>query len=205
MVRYLQSSGVRSLMVTNRTFERAVELAEEFHGNPIRYEDFPRYLQMADVVIGSSGSPQILLQSETVRDALKERRQKAMFLIDLGVPRNFDPRIDEIDNVYLYNIDNLKEVAAVFLRWLSSLEQVPTIVALRQKLEEIRRGELEKSLSTSLKGLSEKQREALEDMTAAMISKILHVPITHLKKRPGDQDEELYIEALKKLFDLGEK
>lgn len=227
VVRYLQSSGVRSLMVTNRTFERAVELAEEFQGNPIRYEDFPRYLQMADVVIGSSGSPQILLQSETVRDALKERRQKAMFLIDLGVPRNFDPRIDEIDNAYLYNIDNLKEVAdeklrersseaqkaeeivneevAVFLRWLSSLEQVPTIVALRQKLEEIRRGELEKSLSTSLKGLSEKEREALEDMTAAMISKILHAPITHLKKRPEDQDEDLYIEALKKLFDLGEK
>src|SRR3972149_1694970 len=109
VVRYLQSSGVRSLMVTNRTFERAVELAEEFQGNPIRYEDFPRYLQMADVGIGSSGSPQILLRSETVRDALKERRQKAMFLIDLGVPRNFDPRIDEIDNAYLYNIDNLKD------------------------------------------------------------------------------------------------
>lgn len=227
VVRHLQRSGVSSLMVTNRTFERAVELAAQFHGSPIRFEDYPRYLKLADVVIGSTGSPQILLPSETVGEVLKERRQKAMFFIDLGVPRNFDPRIHEIDNVYLYNIDDLKGVAEAnlqersgeahkaeeivdeevggFLRWLDSLEQVPTIVALRQKLEEIRQRELEKSLSTSLKGLSEKERQALEDMTSAMINKILHAPITRLKKQPEDQDEAIYTEALRKLFDLEEK
>lgn len=228
VVRHLQTHGVSSLMVTNRTFERAVELAAEFHGSPIRYEDFPRYLKLADVVIASTSSSQVLLRRETVSEVLKERRQRAMFLIDLGVPRNFDGRINEIDNVYLYNIDDMKGVAAEnlkersseaekaeeivneevtgFLRWLDSLDQVPVIAALRQRLEEIRQMELGKSLSTSLKGLSEKERDALEHMTTAMINKILHTPIIRLKQqRSAEEDEAMYIEALKKLFDLEDK
>ncbi len=227
VARHLQRSGVSSLMVTNRTFERAVELAAQFRGNPIRFEDYPRYLKLADLVIGCTGSPEVLLRRESVAEVLRERKQKAMFFIDIGDRRNFDPRINEMDNIYLYNIDDLEAVAkenlkgrtselkkaeeivdeevAGFLRWLVSLGQVPTIVALRQKLEEIRRAELEKSLSTSLKGLSEKERQALEDMTSAMISKILHAPITRLKKQPEEQEEALYIEALKKLFGLEEK
>ncbi len=227
VVRHLQSNGVSSLMVTNRTFERAVELASEFHGSPILYEDFPRYLKLADVVIASTSSPQVLLRRETVSEALKERRQRAMFLIDLGVPRNFDARINEIDNVYLYNIDDLKGVAtenlkersseaqkaeeivneevAAFLRWLDSLEQVPVIAALRQRLEEIRQVELGKSLSSNLRGLSEKERQAVEYMTTAMINKILHTPITRLKQRSAPEDDVMYIETLKKLFDLEDK
>jgi len=227
VARHLQRSGVSSLMVTNRTFERAVQLAAEFRGNPIRFEDYPRYLKLADLVVGCTGSPEMLLRPETVAEVIRERKQRAMFFIDIGDRRNFDPAINEINNVYLYNIDDLEAVAkenlrertgevqkaeemveeevAGFLRWLASLEQVPTIVALRRKLEEIRRGELEKSLSTNLKGLSEKEREALEDMTSAMIGKILHAPITRLKKQPDDRDEALYIEALKRLFDLEEK
>jgi len=224
VARHLQRNGVSSLMVTNRTFERAVELAAEFRGSPIRFEDYPRYLKLADLVIGCIASPEVLLGPETVEEILKERKQRAMFFIDLGDRRNFDPDINKVDNVYLYNIDDLRSVAEEnlqersgevnkaeeivdeevegFLRWLDSLEQVPTIVALKQKLEEIRLKEMEKSLSTSLKGLSEKERRALEDMTAAMINKILHAPITRLKKVSEDQDEGLYIEALKKLFDL---
>ena len=227
VARHLQRVGVSSLMVTNRTFERAVELADQFRGTPVRFEDFHRYLTMADLVVGCTSSPEVLLQRETVEKVLKERKQKAMFFIDLGERRNFDPRINGLDNVYLYNIDDLKGVAEQnlqersneaqkaeeiveeevggFLRWLDSLDQVPTIVALRQKVEEIRRGELEKSLATSLKGLSEKERQALEDMTSAMVSKILHAPITRLKQQPEDRDEALYIDALKKLFDLEEK
>lgn len=227
VVGHLQRSGVGSLMVTNRTFERAVELAAHFRGSPIRFEDYPRYLKLADVVIAATGSPEILLRSETVGEVLKERKHRAVFFIDLGVPRNFDPRINEIDNVYLYNIDDLKGVAEEnlkersseaekadgivdeevtgFLRWFTSLEQVPTIVALRRKMEEIRKRELEKSLGASLKGLSEKERQALEDMTTAIINKILHAPITRLKKVPEEPDDAVYIEALRKLFDLEEK
>jgi glutamyl-tRNA reductase len=227
VARHLQREGVSSLMVTNRTFERAVELADHFRGTPVRFDDFHRYLKLADLVVGCTSSPEILLQRETVEKVLKERKQKAMFFIDLGDRRNFDPRINTLGNVYLYNMDDLKGVAernlqqrsneaqkaeeivdeevVGFLRWLDSLEQVPTIVALRQKLEEIRKRELEKSLGASLKELSERERQALEDMTTAIINKILHSPITHLKRQSEEQDEARYVEALKRLFDLGEK
>jgi glutamyl-tRNA reductase len=221
--RHLQGNGVSSLIVTNRTFERAVEVAAEFRGNPIRFEDLPRYLKLADLVIGCAGAPEFLLKPEAVEETLRERKQKAMFFIDLGDRRNFDPSINQIANVYLYDIDDLQSVAnenlneragevrkadeiveeevSGFLRWLDSLDQVPTIVALRQRLEEIRRSELEKSLRTSLKGLSEKERQAIEDMTSAIIGKILHAPISRMKK-PEDGEESLYVEALKKLFGL---
>jgi glutamyl-tRNA reductase len=226
MARHLQRNGVHSLMVTNRTFDRAVELAARNHGSPIRFEDFPRYLTMADLVIGCTGSPEMLVDAATVDKVLRERKQRAMFFIDIGDRRNFDPAINAIDNVYLYNIDDLKSVAEEnlqersneaekaegivheevqnFTRWIHSLEQAPTITALRHRLEEIRQRELEKSLGGTLKDLSEKQREALEDMTTAMINKILHAPVSHLKRNSQDEDDEgtLYIAALKKLFDL---
>ena len=225
VVRHLIQNGVRSIMITNRTFDRAVSLAEEFQASPIRFEDFHQYLKLADVVIGSTETPEFLLKAETVVEVLKERKQKAMFFIDLGVPRNFDPRVNEIDNVYLYHIDDLDEVSKQnlqgrenetdkaeeivceevvnFLRWLDSLDQVPTIVALKEKFEEVRQRELEKSLSTSLKGISDREKQALEDMTSAMINKILHAPLTYLRTRP--EDESIYVETLKKLFDVEER
>jgi glutamyl-tRNA reductase len=225
VVRHLIQAGVRSIMITNRTFDRAVSLAEEFQASPIRFEDFHQYLKLADVVIGSTESPEFLLKAEKVVEVLKERKQRAMFFIDLGVPRNFDPRVNEIDNVYLYHIDDLDEVSKQnlqgrenetdkaeeivdeevvrFSRWLDSLDQVPTIVALKERFEEVRQRELEKSLSTSLKGISDREKQAVEDMTSAMINKILHAPLTHLRTRP--EDELIYVETLKKLFDVEEK
>jgi glutamyl-tRNA reductase len=225
MARHLQSHGVRSLMVTNRTFERAVELAERIHGNPIRFEDFPQYLKMADLVIGCAGASEVLVDAAQVDKVLRERKQRAMFFIDVGDRRNFDAKINDLDNVYLYNIDDLKSVAdenlqgrsheadkaegivqdevQSFVRWIGSLEQVPTITALRQRFDDIRRGELEKSLGGSLKDLSDQQRAALEDMTTAMINKMLHGPIAQLKNnRDDDNEATLYVAALKKLFDL---
>ena len=225
MAHHLQSHGVRSLMVTNRTFEHAVELAERIQGNPIRFEDFPQYLKMADLVIGCSAAPEVVIDANQVDKVLRERKNKAMFFIDIGDRRNFDPKINDLDNVYLYNIDDLKNVAdenlqersneaskaegivhdevQSFLRWVGSLEQVPTITALRQRFDEIRRREMEKSLGGSLKELSEQQRAALEDMTTAMINKMLHGPISRLKNNSDNDDEAtLYVAALKKLFDL---
>jgi len=229
MARHLQSHGVQSLMITNRTFGRAAELAAKIHGSPIQFEDFPRYLKMADLVLGCTGSPEILVDAATVERVLRERKQRAMFFIDLGDRRNFDPQINDIDNAYLYNIDDLKEVAEEnlqersneaekaesiiheevlsFTRWISSLDQVPTITALRQRFDEIRRKEMERSLTGALKDLSPQQKEALEDMTNAMINKMLHSPISRLKRNTQSDDEEgtLYVDALKKLFDLTEK
>lgn len=229
MARHLQSHGVQSLMITNRTFGRAAELAAKIHGSPIQFEDFPRYLKMADLVLGCTGSPEILVDAATIERVLRERKQEAMFFIDLGDKRNFDPRINDIDNAYLYNIDDLKEVSEGnlqersmeaekaesiideevlnFTRWIGSLDQVPTITALHQRFDEIRRQEMERSLTGSLKDLSPQQKEALEDMTNAMINKMLHGPISRLKRNsPGDDEKGAsYVDALKKLFDLREK
>jgi glutamyl-tRNA reductase len=181
---------------------------------------------MADLVIGCTGAPEVLVDAGVVEKVLRERKQKAMFFIDIGDRRNFDAKINDLDNVYLYNIDDLKSVAednlqerssaaekaeAIvvdevrgFVRWIGSLEQVPTITALRQRFEEIRRKEIEKSLGSSLKDLSEAQRTALDDMTTAMINKLLHAPISQLKRNSQDDDDDaaLYVAALKKLFDL---
>lgn len=224
MARHLQRCGVKSVMVTNRTFERAVALAERIHGSPILFDDFPRYLKLADLVIGCAGAPEILIDAATVEKVLRERKQEAMFFIDVGDRRNFDPQINEVDNVYLYNIDDLKSVAEenlhersheaqraetivmeeveTFVSWTNSLEQVPTITALREKLETIRQREIEKSLNGGLRDLSEKQRIAMEQMTAAMMKKVLHGPLIHLKNASDGDDDMLYVAALKRLFDL---
>ena len=227
MARHLQRCGVKSVMVTNRTFERAVELAKKIQGNPIRFDDFPRYLKLADLVIGCAAASDILVDAGMVEKVLRERKQAAMFFIDIADRRNFDPGINAIDNAYIYNIDDLKSVAeenlnersseaekaesivqeevVSFLSWVNSLEQVPTITALIGKLEVIRQREMAKSLSGGLKDLSEKQKQAMEDMTAAMMKKILHGPITHLKQNTDSEDELSYIAALKRLFDLEDR
>lgn len=226
MARQLQSYGVHSLMVTSRRFEAALDLAERIQGSPIRFDDFPRYLKMADLVIGCAVAPEVLVDAGTVDRVLRERKQKAMFFIDIGDRRNFDAKINALDNVYLYNIDDLKSVAddnlqersneaakaeeivqdevQGFLRWLGSLEQVPTITALRQRFEEIRRSETEKSLGAGLRDLTEQQRAALEDLTTAMINKLLHGPISELKRNSTQEggDPAIYISALKRLFGL---
>ena len=111
--RHLMAHGVANMIVTNRTFDRAVELAREFRGTPVPFNDFRRYLPMADVVIGSTGADHYVLTPALVEEALRERKYRPMFLIDMSVPRNFDPRINELDNVYLYDIDDLGGVAEV--------------------------------------------------------------------------------------------
>lgn len=219
--RHLLSHGVGDLMLTNRTFDRAVELAREFRGTPVPFDHFPRYLHLADIVIGSTAAASFVLTPPLVQEALRERKGRPIFCIDLSVPRNFDPRINEIDNVYLYDIDDLGGVAEsnvearareaekaerivedeveTFWRWLSHLAVVPTIVALRQKAEAIRRGELQKTLR-QFKDLSPREHDALESLTAAIVNKILHGPITCLK-RQGDTGT-VDLDAARRLFKL---
>ncbi len=168
----------------------------------------------------------MVIDALTVERVLRERKQKAMFFIDIGDRRNFDAKINDLDNVYLYNIDDLKSVAednlqeraseaekaegivqeevTGFLRWMGALDQVPMITALRQRFEEVRRQEMEKSLGRGLKDLSIEQRAALDDLTSAMINKLLHGPISQLKRSSPEEDGDatLYVAALKRLFDL---
>ena len=201
--RHFVSNGIKSVIVTNRSFDRAVDLARGFGGTPVPFDRYAQYLPLADVVLGSVTTSGYLVGPSQLHDVLRARRRKPMFFIDLGVPRNFDPAINDLDNVYLYNIDDLAHVAddhraereqeAVeaeeivreeterFWRWIARRDVTPTIVALRGKLDGIRRAELERAL-VALRKLEPDERRALEAMTQAIVNKILHPPLSVLKQ-----------------------
>lgn len=221
--RHLISAGTEKILVTNRTFERAMTLAQGFHGEALPFEELPLGLKKADIVISATHSPRYLIHYDQIIKMMKDRKQKPIFFIDIADPRNIEPRVGEIENVFLYNIDDLQKVAQgnikdrekeaekaekiiyeevlKFVRWYQSLEVIPTIVALRDKFEEIRKRELEKTLSLH-PYLSEKERQSLEAMTLAIINKILHSPISFLKKKDEDARIDFYLDALHDLFGL---
>lgn len=221
---HLLGNGVKNIMVANRTFERAEELAKEFKGDAIRFEHFPDALVMVDILICATGASHYVVNRDMVGRALKERRNKPIFMIDISNPRNIDPEVDKIDNVYLYDIDDLQskvdvnaegrareaekaeEIVAqeveTFLQWERALDAVPTIVDLREKVEDIRKRELEKTLGC-LNGVNEDQKRALEAMSQAIVNKLLHAPLVVLKQAaslPGAGDNTIAI--ARRLFNL---
>jgi glutamyl-tRNA reductase len=221
--RHFITNGVRGVLVANRTFERAERLAEEFDGRSVRFEDLFDHLHKADIVLSSTGAPHPIIGPKDVTEVLRRRKRRPMFFIDIAVPRDIDPAVNDLENVYLYNTDDLRGVvesnleqrrreaetaeeivadeADRFLSWLSSLEVVPTIVALRSRFDEIRRTEVERTLS-AWKGLSPEHEKRLEAMTSAIISKLLHTPISVLKQTGQGNRTDLYLDALRSLFDL---
>lgn len=223
--RHLVSEGVKRIIVTNRTFERATALSKEYRGEAIPFEEITVGLKRADIVISATNSPKPLLTSEQIARVMKERKQRPVFFIDIADPRDIEPKVGDLENVYLFNIDDLQKVAYEnlkdrekeaekaekiveeeverFVSWYQSLEVTPTIVALRKKFEEIREKELKKMLSLHPE-LTEKERKSLEAMTSAIINKILHEPITHLKKKDEEAMADFYIDALRTLFQLPE-
>jgi glutamyl-tRNA reductase len=224
--RHLVAGGVEKMLVTNRTYERAVSLAQEFSGEAIPFEDMPQGLKKADIVMSATNSPQYLIGHDQITKVMKDRRQKPIFFIDIADPRDIEPKVGDVENVYLYNIDDLQKVAnenvkdrekeaqkaetlvhdevVKFVTWYRSLDVTPTIVALRKKFEEIRKKELEKTLSLH-PNLSDKEKKSLEALTSAIINKILHTPITLLKQTHEEAVADLYLDALNALFGLPEK
>ncbi len=221
---HLLGNGVKNIMVANRTFERAEELAKEFKGDAIRFEHFPDSLVMVDILICATGAPNYVVKRDMVTRAIKERRHKPIFMIDISNPRNIDPEVDKADNVYLYDIDDLqskvdvntegraKEAAKAeelisqevetYLQWERALDAVPTIVDLREKVEDIRKRELDKTLD-SLNGVSDDQKRAVEAMSQAIVNKLLHAPLVVLKQAastPGEGDSTIAI--ARRLFNL---
>ncbi len=221
--RHLVSGGVKKILVTNRTYERALNLAREFQGEAIPFEEMNIGLKRADIVISATNSPEPILTSEQIIRVMKERKHRPIFFIDIADPRDIEPKVGDLENAYLYNIDDLQKVAFEnlkdrekeaekaegivreeverFVRWYHSLEVTPTIIALRKKFEEIRVRELKKMLSLHPE-LTEKERKSLEAMTSAIINKILHEPITHLKEKDEEAMADFYIDALQTLFQL---
>ena len=221
--KHFVNNGVSKVLVTNRTFSRAEKLAEEFDGVAVSFDNFREQLHRVDIVLSSTGAPDYVLDAKKLKEICKDRRYKPMFLIDIAVPRDIDPAANKLDCVYLYDVDDLqgvvqanmkerqKEAAKAeliineevgqFQAWLSTLEVKPTIVALRQQLEQVRRAEVQKTLS-SLNGLNDKERKAIESMTCAIVNKILHQPTYILKQANNNGDGSLYIDAVRTLFDL---
>ncbi len=221
--RYLLRQGVGRILIANRTTARAEAMAAEFQGTAVPFDRLPETLPEVDIVIASTGAPGYVVTPEMVSAALRRRRNRLLFLIDIAVPRDIDPAAGEIDNVFLYNIDNLQEVVdtnretrraeaekaerivaeevAAFEAWFNALAVVPTIVALRGKMEGIVRGELEKSAHW-LAGFSEEERARVEGIVDAVVNKILHDPITGLKEESLEKDELPYVAAVRRLFRL---
>jgi len=217
------NSGVRGVMVTNRTFERAEKLAQEFDAKAIKFEDLLEQLHKADIILSSTGAPHFIIREKEVAEVIRRRKMKPMFFIDIAVPRDIDPKVNDVENVYLYTVDDLNGVVATnleqrkieaakaeeiveqeigqFFKWLSSLEVTPTIVALRNRFDEIRKAELAKTLS-GWKDLPPGAEKKLEALTNAYMNKLLHHPTSLLKKSEPGNRNDLYVDALRNLFDL---
>lgn len=219
--RHLVNNGVTDVKVANRTYDRGCELAKEFNGKPVRFEEFLTELVHTDIIICSTGAPTYVLLKDQMLKVMKERKNRSVFIIDISVPRNIDPEINKIDNVYLYDVDDLQgvvdtnvkgrqveaekaeaiivEEVGKFTRWMSSLESVPTIVALRQKAEEIRSEESEK-FRNRFPGLDPEVAKAADYMATAIINKMVHPPTVALKEDTEDRDE--LIAMIKKLYGI---
>ncbi len=221
--RHFVSNGISKVLVTNRTFERAEKLAAEFNGKAVPFDSFVDHLAEVDIVMTSTGAPNFILGKRQMEEVLKRRKNRPMFLIDIAVPRDIDPKVNDISNTYLYDVDDLQGVVQAnlkerqkeagkaeaiveqeigqFHQWLGNLEVKPTVIALRRKFEEIRQQELEKTLG-NLKDLTGKQRKSIEAMAGAIINKILHKPTAVLKNSQNDTSGEDYVDAVRTLFDL---
>jgi glutamyl-tRNA reductase len=221
--RHLRRSGADHVFVTNRTYERAVEMAKLFQGTPVEYTRFTAMLPEVDILIASSGAPHYILHKDEMQRVIAARRNRPMFLIDIAVPRNIDPAINQLDNVFLYDIDDLKEVVEANLRERSKeaeraealveeevermmvrlkvAEVTPTIMGLQEQLEQMRAAEIEK-VRHKYGPFTPEMEQALEAATRGMINKIAHGPILELRNQAGQPDGAHVIAVVKKVFHL---
>jgi glutamyl-tRNA reductase len=220
---HLLSQGVEEIVVANRTLERALALARRFNGTTVALEELAQELERVDIIISSTGSPEPLISARMVRKRMRGRRNRPLFFIDIAVPRDIDPEVNRIDNVYLYNIDDLQDIvemnrserskeatraehiiaaeALKFEGWLRTLEVVPTIVSLRQKAEKIRQAEIGRTFG-QFDSLSEEQIDALQVLTQSIVNKVLHDPILFLKRTSTRTRKDFYLDVARKAFSL---
>jgi glutamyl-tRNA reductase len=212
--------------VANRTFQKAVEVAQRFNGVPVYFEEIGARLLEADIVISSTAAPGYVITHDQVKGSMKKRRNRPLFFIDIAVPRDVEPAVNDVENVYVYDIDDLKEIVQVnlgqrqeeavkaqriveeevikFVQWLKTLEVVPTIVSLKEKAETIRQAELKKSLS-SLGELNPVQLKSLETLTLSIAEKILNDPILFLKQKADRPLGKTYLDTARRLFRLDQE
>ena len=225
-VKHLITNGASEVFVVNRTLERAQSLAEEFGGKPFPLTELPTVLKFADIVISSTGAPGYVITREIVEPAVNFRGGRPLFLIDIAVPRDVDPEVDSLDGVYLYDIDDLQQVVEAnikerlteaevakeiieeyverFLKWLRELEVAPLIAELKKKAEEIRKEVLEKRLPKL--GLTPEQEAEVDNITRIIINKLLHQPITSVKKKAVEEESRSQVvQIFREIFGLGKE
>jgi glutamyl-tRNA reductase len=225
--KHLRRNGVAAVLVTNRTFERAVEIAKVFEGAAIPFEHFADHIDHADIVITSTGAPHFIITKHLAEQVIRNRRNKPVFFIDIAVPRDVDPAVNDLDNVFVYDIDDLqqvidanmkermkeagraeeivdREVRAFYTR-MQARDVAPTIVQLRDTLEKIRRDEIERHRRL-LRDMPAEQQEAaltaLDQVTQSLMNKILHHPISQMKEMSGDPQGAEFIETVRKIFNI---
>lgn len=212
------------LVIVNRSPERAQALAAEVGGEPRAWSELERSIVEADIVISSTSSPGYVITPETLKNVRKARKGRSLFLIDIAVPRDIDPAVNRMDNVFLYDVDDLSQIVAESLEgraaeaaraaaiaeeeargfeaWTSAQALTPAIVALRARTRAVLGAELERSLHGKLRHLGAAEREALEVMLDAATNKLLHAPTANLRDLASDPRSEDYVEALRHLFEL---
>ena len=221
--KHLVSNNIKELYVTSRNFRNAEKLSQSLSGKPIRFEEMLYRLKDIDILVTATGSSDYIIRSEHVKQSLRLRKNDPVFMIDIAVPRDIDPKINRIPGVYLYDIDdlrvvqgenlnsrkeNLKKAEEIvlsvekgFTDWMESLKVFPIIIDIKQKFEKIKKTEVEKALR-KLEGGTGAQKEIIENLANSIIGKIFHDPVTNLKKRTSGYEAALYSEVTRRLFEL---
>ena len=224
--RHLLAHGAAAILVANRTYERATQLAARFNGEAIRFEELYNTCDRADIVITSTGAPRAIFRREHGELFLSRRKNRPMFFIDIAVPRDVDPEMNKLDGIFVYDIDDLQQAVSGhvadrrkeaeraeiivnieverFQARVQALDVVPTIVSLQDHLETIRQAEIDR-VRGSLGPLSPDQEIALEKLTRGIINKIMHTPITTLKTAARGPEVTTLIDVVRRLFKLQEK
>ncbi len=221
--KHLIANGVEHVRITTRTPQHAVDLAEKFGGTAVPFDQFKDDMASADIVLVSTGAAHYLVGAEDVHRAVQERMNRPMFLIDISVPRNIDPAVRHVDNAFLFDIDDLKhrveqnraervqeaekaermviEEVAMILDWMKSLEVTPTIVALRNRVEDIKRAEVDKVLGR-LGHLSAQDRELVEGLASSIVNKLIHRTMVTLKNEVNSSSGPAFVEAARQFYAL---
>ncbi len=223
VVRALVKRGATALLVANRSYDRAVALSKAYRGSAIRFDQLGRHLSQADIIIGSSAAPHTVVTEAHVRAARRRRRNRTMLFLDISTPRDIDPVVGDLDNVYLYNLDDLKEVVEqhVGLRnqeLVSATEMVdtaarefftefetrdlgPTIAAVRESWHAVSNAELERTLRR-LNGVSEQDREEIRQFTDRLVKKLLNQPLQEVNSAAAEPDGHHILRAFERLLRL---
>jgi glutamyl-tRNA reductase len=224
--RHLLAHGAASIFVANRTYDRAIRMAQKFNGQAIEFSRLYDTCERADIVITSTGSPHFIFKPEHGEKFMARRKNRPMFFIDIAVPRDVDPELNKLDGIFVYDIDDLQQAVAShvadrkkeaekaeaiingevdkFQARLQTLDVVPTIVSLQDHLETIRQAEIDR-VRGRLGPLSPEQELAVEALSRGIINKIMHTPISTLKTAARDPESTTVVELVRRLFNLQDK